>query len=620
LIKEEQKHPHGHSNCLHSLSDKPGSDSFAVKDAPNTTARPATMDDIEWPPYRHEAELNTSETALLLESLLENSPDAIYFKDRQSRFVHYSKSFVQLFRLSDRDALKGKSDADLFSEEHARQALADEKEIIQTGKPIIGKLEKETHRDGRITWALTNKMPWRDKSGQIIGIFGLSKDITALKKAEQTLAYERMLFRTLLDNIPDSIYFKDLQSRFVQVSKSKVEKTLKRSPELRDFLASHAHGADTEVNSCDAELLVGLTDFDVFTDEHAGNAFEDEQQIIRTGKPVVDKLEKLTHQDGTVGWVLTTKMPWRSENGSIIGTFGISRDISALKQAQEELEVTHKRLVETSRSAGMAEVATDVLHNVGNTLNSINVSCALILDRVKERSFANLAKIPELLRQNTGQLELFLTSNPQGKCIPEYLDVAAQTFQEDQSFLIDELTQLRRHIEHINQIVSMQQSYARVAGLEEALDIRQLIEDAIEINAAGLDRHDVHVRREIESLPLILVDKHKVLQILVNLVSNAKYALSESGRADKLLTVQARTEDDGFISLSVEDNGIGIAAENLTRIFGHGFTTRRGGHGFGLHSGALAARELGGSLSAHSEGPGKGATFKLRLPLKIPPP
>lgn len=578
------------------------------------------MDDIEWPPYRHEAELNTSETALLLESLLENSPDAIYFKDRQSRFVHYSKSFVQLFRLSDRDALKGKSDADLFSEEHARQALADEKEIIQTGKPIIGKLEKETHRDGRITWALTNKMPWRDKSGQIIGIFGLSKDITALKKAEQTLAYERMLFRTLLDNIPDSIYFKDLQSRFVQVSKSKVEKTLKRSPELRDFLASHAHGADTEVNSCDAELLVGLTDFDVFTDEHAGNAFEDEQQIIRTGKPVVDKLEKLTHQDGTVGWVLTTKMPWRSENGSIIGTFGISRDISALKQAQEELEVTHKRLVETSRSAGMAEVATDVLHNVGNTLNSINVSCALILDRVKERSFANLAKIPELLRQNTGQLELFLTSNPQGKCIPEYLDVAAQTFQEDQSFLIDELTQLRRHIEHINQIVSMQQSYARVAGLEEALDIRQLIEDAIEINAAGLDRHDVHVRREIESLPLILVDKHKVLQILVNLVSNAKYALSESGRADKLLTVQARTEDDGFISLSVEDNGIGIAAENLTRIFGHGFTTRRGGHGFGLHSGALAARELGGSLSAHSEGPGKGATFKLRLPLKIPPP
>jgi PAS domain S-box-containing protein len=578
------------------------------------------MDDIEWPPYRHEAELNTSETALLLESLLENSPDAIYFKDRQSRFVHYSKSFVQLFRLIDRDALKGKSDADLFSEEHARQALTDEKEIIQTGKPIIGKLEKETHRDGRITWALTNKMPWRDKSGQIIGIFGLSKDITALKKAEQTLAYERMLFRTLLDNIPDSIYFKDLQSRFIQVSKSKVEKTLKRSPELRDFLASHAHGAEAAVDSFDAELLVGLTDFDVFTHEHAGNAFEDEQQIIRTGKPVVDKLEKLTHQDGTVGWVLTTKMPWRSENGSIIGTFGISRDISALKQAQEELEITHKRLVESSRSAGMAEVATDVLHNVGNTLNSINVSCALILDRVKERSFANLAKIPELLRQNTGQLELFLTSNPQGKCIPEYLDVAAQTFQEDQSFLTGELTQLRRHIEHINQIVSMQQSYARVAGLEEALDVRQLIEDAIEINAAGLDRHDVHVRREIESLPLILVDKHKVLQILVNLVSNAKYALSESGRADKLLTVQARTEGDGFVCLRVEDNGIGIAAENLTRIFGHGFTTRRGGHGFGLHSGALAARELGGSLSAHSQGRGKGATFKLRLPLKIPPP
>jgi PAS domain S-box-containing protein len=578
------------------------------------------MDDIEWRSHRHEAELGRSETALLLETLLENSPDAIYFKDRQSRFVHYSKSFIQLFQLNDRDALKGKCDADLFSDEHARQALADEKEIIQTGKPIIGKLERETHRDGRVTWALTSKMPWRDKSGQIIGIFGLSKDITALKKAEQCLAYERMLFRTLLDNMPDSIYFKDLQSRFIQVSKSKVEKTLKRSPKLRECLSSYGDRPDAALDTFCTEFLVGLTDFDVFTDEHARQAFEDEQLIIRTGKPVVDKLEKLTHQDGTIGWALSTKMPWRSENGSIIGTFGISRDITALKRAQDELEMTHKRLVESSRSAGMAEVATDVLHNVGNTLNSINVSCALILDRVKQRSFANLAKIPELLRQKTGQLDLFLTSDAQGKCIPEYLDLAAQTFQEDQAFLVDELTQLRRHIEHINQIVSMQQSYARVAGLEEALDVRQLIEDAIEINAAGLDRHDVHVRREIDALPLILVDKHKVLQILVNLISNAKYALSESGRADKLLTLRARPELEGYISLQVEDNGVGIPAENLTRIFAHGFTTRRGGHGFGLHSGALAARELGGSLSAHSEGQGKGATFTLRLPLKIPPP
>jgi PAS domain S-box-containing protein len=577
------------------------------------------MDDIEWRAYCHDAELSASETALLLHTLLENSPDAIYFKDRQSRFVHYSKSFIQLFQLSDREALKGKCDADLFSDEHAGKALADEREIIETGQPVIGKLERETHRDGRITWALTSKMPWRDKSGEVIGIFGISKDITALKKAEQCLAYERMLFRTLLDNIPDSIYFKDLQSRFIQVSKSKVEKTLRRSPKLRSFLASHSENANAAVDSFDTELLVGLSDYDIFTEEHANNAFEDEQQIIRTGKPLVDKLEKLAHQDGTVGWVLSTKMPWRSENGSIVGTFGISRDITALKQAQEELELTHKHLVESSRSAGMAEVATDVLHNVGNTLNSINVSCALILDRVKGRNFGNLARIPELLRQNSGQLDLFLTSDPQGKCVPEYLDLAAKTFQEDQAFLISELTQLRRHIEHINQIVSMQQSYARVAGLEEALDVRQLIEDAIEINSAGLDRHDVHVRRDIAPLPLIMVDKHKVLQILVNLISNAKYALSESGRADKLLTLRAHPAIEGFICLHVEDNGIGIPEENLTRIFAHGFTTRRGGHGFGLHSGALAARELGGSLTAQSEGAGKGAAFTLRLPLKIPP-
>ncbi len=553
----------------------------------------------------------------LLDALLENSPDAIYFKDRQSRFVHFSKSFFRLMCLDGSESLEGKTDADIFGEEHSRAALADEQEIIRTGIPIIGKLEREDHPDGRVTWAMTNKMPWKNAAGEIIGIFGISKDVTALKEAEQEQARGRKLLRTLLDNVPDRIYFKDRQSRFVHVSKSKAQRTLQHSPKLRGCLVPGTEGSETGAHS-DTDLILGLTDFDVFTEANARQAYQDEQEIIRTGKPVLDKLEKQTHLDGDVSWSLTTKMPWRGEDGSIIGTFGISHDITALKKAEAELENTHKRLVETSRTAGMAEVATDVLHNVGNALNSINVSCALVADRIGQRSFTNVGAVSKLIMNNAGRLDEFLTSDPKGKLIPEYLETAAQTFEEDKAFLVEELHRLHKHIEHVNRIVAMQQSYAKVAGVEENVELGQLVEDALQINGAGLDRHGIELSRQIETVPPILVDKHKVLQILVNLISNAKYALSQGKRADKLMTIRVGASGSNQVCVEVKDNGVGIPPENLTRIFAHGFTTRRNGHGFGLHSGALAAKELGGALSVHSDGANQGATFTLTLPLHSP--
>jgi len=364
------------------------------------------------------------------------------------------------------------------------------------------------------------------------------------------------------------------------------------------------------------EMFQGLTDFDMFAREHAGRAFEDEQEIIRTGQPILDKLEKETHLDGGVTWCLSTKMPWRDSEGTVIGTFGISRDITALKQAEAELEAAHKRVVERSRLAGMAEVATDVLHNVGNTLNSINVSCSLVIDRVKQSNLNNLPKIAGLLREQAGHLDQFLTSDPQGKHIPEYLAGLAQKFEAQKEFMLGELEQLRDHVNHVNQIIAMQQSYAKVAGVKEIIELDQLVDDALRINAAALDRHVVQVRRESQPVPPLLIDKHKVLQILINLIRNAKYAMSEAERPDKMLTVRVGPNGSGQVAIQVTDNGVGIPPENLTRIFAHGFTTRRGGHGFGLHSGALAARELGGALTVQSDGPGKGATFTFTLPLE----
>jgi signal transduction histidine kinase len=424
----------------------------------------------------------------------------------------------------------------------------------------------------------------------------------------------------LLNNIPDAIYFKDRQSRFVRVSKSKMEMARKisigrhRAAQPSDSPGElPAHLADAEQF---AEYLPGKTDFDIYAEERARPAFEDEQEIMRTGQPVIGKTERTIHSDGKTTWVLTTKMPWLDKDGNLIGTFGISKDITAIKQAEAELEITHKRLLEVSRHAGMAEVATDVLHNVGNVLNSVNVSCSLAIDRVQQGDFANLAKIPQLLQENAGRLDEFLTADPKGKRIPEYLTAVAESLRDQKSFLLGELDQLRKHIDHIKQIVAMQQSYAKVAGTEETVEVGQLVEDALEMNAGALDRHTVQVRREIEPVPPIVMDKHKALQILVNLIRNAKYALSEADRRDKLMTVRVSRNGGNSVHLQVIDNGVGIPPENLTRIFAHGFTTRRDGHGFGLHSGALAARDLGGKLFAQSDGAGKGATFTLELPTK----
>ncbi len=545
---------------------------------------------------RKQAEAALADASSLLETLLGYCPDAIYFKDRQSRFVRYSKAFEQLFKVADVTSLQGKTDFDFFTEEHARPAYEDEQEIIRTGQPLIGKLEKETHADGRITWCLTTKMPWRDKDGETIGTFGISKDVTAIKEAEDKLAREQELLRTLLENSPDLIYFKDRESRFMHFSKA---------------LCDH-------FRITDSELLIGKSDFDFFAEAHARPAYEDEQEIIRTGKPIIGKLEEETHPDGRVTWCLTTKMPWRDKDGNIIGTFGLSKDFTSLKKVEAELEAAHKRLIETSRLAGMAEVATDVLHNVGNVLNSVNVSCSLAIDRVKTSKADSLCKVSALLEENRARLGEFLANDPRGQRIPSYLAALAEHFTGEQSFMLQELEQLHEHIEHIKQIVAMQQSYAKIAGVTETVSATQLVEDALHINGAALVRHSVQVRREFEETPPITTDKHRVLQILVNLIRNAKYALDDSGRPDRWMTLKVGGDGDGHVKIQVSDNGVGIPPENLTRIFGHGFTTRHNGHGFGLHSSALAVRELGGSIEAHSEGSGKGATFTLLLPHNPP--
>ena len=295
----------------------------------------------------------------------------------------------------------------------------------------------------------------------------------------------------------------------------------------------------------------------------------------------------------------------------------LKAEIARRERVQAEKEKTHQELLKASRAAGMSEVATGVLHNVGNVLNSINISAGIVAEHVNELNIVNIARAANLMREHAGDIGNYMANDPKGKQLPDYLAQLAAHLSTEQSLLVKEIGFVKMKIEHIKQIVAAQQNYGKVVGLEERVKIEGLIEDVLRIHASELAQHEVRVRHDYPpGLPEILVDKHKVLQILLNLLSNAKHAVVDSGQKEKQVTVRVTNGNDK-IRIAMSDNGVGIAPVNLRKIFNHGFTTRKkDGHGFGLHSGALAAKEMGGSLTARSDGPGQGATFTLEIPIK----
>src|SRR5882672_12057548 len=297
-------------------------------------------------------------------------------------------------------------------------------------------------------------------------------------------------------------------------------------------------------------------------------------------------------------------------------THDLQREVQERIETQSKLEETHKQLLQVSRQAGMAEVATGVLHNVGNVLNSVSVSATVVCERLRQSEVDDLHCAAAMLDEKNGQLAKFLTDDPKGKLLPDYLAKASKLLASERDELVSEMASVVQHIEHIKEIVAMQQSYAKVFGVLEPVPPTALVRDALRMNAAAFERHGVRIIQQFdENVPPALVDRHKVLQILVNLLRNAKYAIDEQAPAEKRLEIHVSRAAAGNVAITVRDNGVGIPPENLTLIFSDAATTEKDGHGFGLHSGALAAKQMNGSLSVNSEGPGLGASFTLELPV-----
>ena len=339
---------------------------------------------------------------------------------------------------------------------------------------------------------------------------------------------------------------------------------------------------------------------------------------IHRGEVISNFETEQIRKDGTLAQVSLTISPIKEAGGQVIGISTIARDITARKKEEVEREALNKQLIDTSRRVGMADVATGVLHNVGNVLNSINVSVGLVQKTIRSSPMEKISRTAAMISQHSQDLGSYLTQDPKGQQIPEYLTKVGAHLIQEQSTVLKELESLVENIDHIKEIINVQQTVASSGGLHEPTDLAALMEQALQVNLVSLERHHAAVVREYAQLPLIVVDKHLVLQVLVNLISNAKHAMKAPSDRPHHLTLRIQRSDtkDGVVHLQVSDDGAGIKPEHLTSIFTQGFTTKEGGHGFGLHSGALSAKVMGGSLTVHSDGEDQGATFTLELPAK----
>jgi PAS domain S-box-containing protein len=412
--------------------------------------------------------------------------------------------------------------------------------------------------------------------------------IAERKKAEEQIR----LFRNLIERSNDCIFAVE--------------------PEWGRFL-------DVNNRACDSlgytrqELLNMMTIKDIEVSMPDDSYWQKQIEQLKEKKDIV-KEDKYKRKDGSTFFVETSLKLVRQEKQDYI--IAIARDITERKRAEAKLKAAQEKLLETAREVGMAEVATGVLHNVGNVLNSVSVTAESIQKRVRNSKISYLSDVVGLLEGHADELGTFMSNEERGKKIPAFLANLSNELLEEQQRALEALEALTKHVQHVADIIQLQQSHSKTKGIIEPTSIEELVEDTLKINAEMITRNKVEIKREIAGLPTLLLDRHKLLQILTNLVSNAVYALSQSNLDSKILKIQVKEPKSGYIRIDVTDNGIGIPKENLTRIFEHGFTTKKTGHGFGLHSTALSVNELNGSIKVHSDGPGKGAVFTVELPFK----
>lgn len=326
---------------------------------------------------------------------------------------------------------------------------------------------------------------------------------------------------------------------------------------------------------------------------------------------------QMLHPDGTYHWYYFCGHP-EIEKGGVVKRFtGITMDIGNRKKVEQEVASLHEKLLVTARQAGMADISTSILHNVGNILNSVSVSLELLRESIENSKVSKFKDVCGLLENNMADIANYISQDPKGKLVPQYLIALSENVGVEYKTCNEEIENLRIYIEHIKEIVASQNELSGTAGMTESISIVSVVDTALKMAGTTDDTSkNIKFNKNYQFNKKVDIDKTKVMQILVNLFQNAKESVTANDNdAAKMVSINIEDAgDEKDFKIVVEDNGSGILPENITKIFSFGFSTKETGHGFGLHASALAAKEMGGKLIAESDGPGHGARFILTLP------
>jgi PAS domain S-box-containing protein len=533
-----------------------------------------------------------SATDALPYELLDCAPAALYYVDASRGFDYCNAEYRRIFGLrSDQRPNEWGQGVHPEDLDRIKQGWAD---YVSRPRPMA--FEYRTRPQGDALRFYSEHV--QPLGGE--GYIGTISDVTDLVAARSELHKQSTLLEAVISDLPVGLLACDVSGNITHCNRA--------AAALHGIEPDELESSTSPSLAADTYLMDGVTAL-----------AEEERPLARAlrGETVSNLELTVIPREAPPRTTLSSARRLLGPEGQVLGAVAVIQDTTLQKAREMELERVHKELVTASREAGMAEVATNVLHNVGNILNSVNISASLVAERLRQSKAAGVSRLAAMLVEQGDRAGQFIAEDARGKRVPEYLAALGTQLLADQRAALEELALLRDNLEHIKDTVNMQQSYAKLCGVTETIEVVELVEDSLRLNAGAFARHGVALCREFAEVPSIQVDKHKVLQILVNLVRNAKYACDDSGRSDKLITLRIAPRPGG-VSITVKDNGIGIPPQNLPRLFQHGFTTRPSGHGFGLHSGAVAAQELGGTLRAESDGEGCGAAFTLELPLAPP--
>jgi len=457
------------------------------------------------------------------------------------------------------------------------------------------------------------------REGRLVGYLHIGRDVTESQRAGKALQESEARFREIFESAQDVIFSEDLEGRITSMN-PRIQQVLGLSPE--DFIGK------TFIEIVDNLL----PDFNEPLHEFW------KQKVLAIQKPQ-DVYQKETSMPVPSGENLILLMTFSGifREGKLVGYLGIARDITEsvkLKKALEEysvnleqlvaertreLEATYSKLAESARQAGMAEMAAGVLHNLGNAINSIGVRLEMVRAHICDCPMEKVLRAVEFLEQHQDRLVDFFREDPKGKQVLPYLKELAVTTQPVRAQMRETVEFVRGKVQHIAEIISVEQRYHRPGQLTEPADLNQVIRESFSLVQDSLQRRGVHVEQDLAELPLLNLDRSQTIQVVFNLLKNAAEALEKNPEGERRLRVQSRFQEEpapGLV-MTVEDNGVGIRPENLPRLFEFGFTTRanRGGHGFGLHASANYIQSAGGRIEAASPGPGQGSVFRVFLPL-----